>query len=151
MDNEFNNFDFLMGSNIDYFHPDVQEEVKRWATWIIKELGLSGFRFDALKHIEAEFIHHLLEYIRYKISNSVCNLLFSKEVDNPNFFAVGEYWNGNMNRLIEYLQFMNHEDHFKMSLFDVPLHFNFKEAADKGKDYDMRKIFDGTLVKAWPM
>ena len=35
-------------------------------------------------------------------------------------------------------------------LFDVPLHFNFYEASLKKSDYDLRKIFDGSLVQVKP-
>lgn len=38
-----------------------------------------------------------------------------------------------------------------MSLFDVPLHFNMCTAAGKGREYDMRQIFDNTLVSQHPM
>jgi len=35
-------------------------------------------------------------------------------------------------------------------LFNVPLHFNFYEASQKKADYDLRKIFDGSLVQIKP-
>jgi alpha-amylase len=37
-----------------------------------------------------------------------------------------------------------------MSLFDVPLHYNFSEASKCGGNYDMRRILDGTLVQQQP-
>ena len=39
----------------------------------------------------------------------------------------------------------------QFSLFDAPLHYNFKEAGDQGASYDLRKIFDGTIVQARPI
>ena len=33
----------------------------------------------------------------------------------------------------------------------MPLHFNFRDAAKGGRDYDLRRIFDGTLVKENPL
>jgi alpha-amylase len=39
----------------------------------------------------------------------------------------------------------------QFSVFDAPLHYNFKEAADAGRDYDIRKVWDGTLVQARPV
>jgi hypothetical protein len=39
----------------------------------------------------------------------------------------------------------------QFSLFDCPLHYNFQKAGTQMRDYDMRKIFDGTLVQARPM
>jgi alpha-amylase len=38
-----------------------------------------------------------------------------------------------------------------MRQFDVPLHFRFHEASKKGRDFDLSKIFDGTLVQANPL
>ncbi|KAF9896373.1 hypothetical protein BX616_007582, partial [Lobosporangium transversale] len=76
VDGENGNFDYLMCCNIDYKHPDVVAETKRWALWCVNEFGIDGFRIDALKHISAGFIAHLLDYVR-------------KETNNPDFFAVG--------------------------------------------------------------
>ena len=33
----------------------------------------------------------------------------------------------------------------------MPLHYNFKQAADAGRDYDIRRIWDGTVVQARPI
>jgi alpha-amylase len=44
VDGEKGNFDYLMGADIDYAHPDVRQEVKRWGAWVIDELGIEGFR-----------------------------------------------------------------------------------------------------------
>ena len=41
--------------------------------------------------------------------------------------------------------------HTQFSVFDVPLHYNFKEASDRGRDFDIRGIWDGSLVKARPI
>jgi alpha-amylase len=39
----------------------------------------------------------------------------------------------------------------QFSIFDAPLHYNFKQAADSGADYDLRKIWDNTVVKNRPV
>lgn len=39
----------------------------------------------------------------------------------------------------------------QFSLFDVPLHYNFKEAGDRGAGYNMTQIFDGTIVQRRPI
>ena len=39
----------------------------------------------------------------------------------------------------------------QFSLFDVPLHYNFKEAGDSGFNFDMRKIWDGSIVQREPV
>jgi len=135
VDSENGNFDYLMGADIDTAHPDVVAYLKMWAVWLVEELGLTGLRLDALKHIDAYFVHDLLEHVRYQTGQG------------EGFFAVGEYWKTDLDDLEKYLDI--HQ--WKLSLFDVPLHFNFCEAASKGKDYDIRKVFDGSLVQRHPM
>jgi alpha-amylase len=38
----------------------------------------------------------------------------------------------------------------KVTLFDAPLHHNFHVASQSGNDYDLRQIFDNTLVQQQP-
>jgi glycosidase len=38
-----------------------------------------------------------------------------------------------------------------MRLFDVPLHFNLHRASKAGNEFDLRTVFDGTLVKENPL
>ena len=46
----------------------------------------------------------------------------------------------------EYLK----EERYKVDLFDVPLHYNMYQASKQGRDYDLSKILDGTLVQNHP-
>jgi alpha-amylase len=39
----------------------------------------------------------------------------------------------------------------QFSVFDAPLHYNFKQAAERGVDYDLRTIWDNTVVKNRPI
>lgn len=39
----------------------------------------------------------------------------------------------------------------QFSIFDTPLHYNFKQASDQGDAFDIRSVWDGTLVKERPM
>ncbi|KAI8352608.1 glycoside hydrolase superfamily [Mortierella sp. GBAus27b] len=132
VDGEKGNFDYLMCNNIDYKHPEVVAETEKWAVWCVKEFGIDGFRIDALKHVSAGFIQHLLEHVR-------------NETNNPDFFAVGEYWKDDVNDLDAHI-----ENNGRIHLFDVPLHFNFARAGQEGSSFDMRTIFDGALVKSSP-
>lgn len=128
-DKEKGNFDYLMNADIDHNHPDVREELKRVTDFMLS-LGYDGFRYDALKHISFEFIDDLSVYILQK---------------RKDFYFVGEYWQDNESTINHYLG----ETGYNIDLFDVPLHFNFYEASCN-PDYDMRKIFDGSLVQAQP-
>ena len=66
-----------------------------------------------------------------------------RKYTNKNLFSVGEYWNSNVEELKEYIEKTEGE----LSLFDVPLHYNFYQASHSDGNYDMSKILDGTLLK----
>ena len=129
---EKGNYDFLMFNDIDYKHPDVVKEIRTWALWFVRETGIDGFRFDAVKHINDFFMRDLVRKIRGEY--------------RTNFYAVGEYWVQDKDEINEYLE----NTDFEMDLFDVKLHFNMHEASKTGGAYDMRRIFDGTLVQENP-
>lgn len=61
-------------------------------------------------------------------------------------FAVGEFWKDSLGDIEAYLNNMGTQ----FSVFDAPLHYNFKEAGEAGNNYDLRQIFDNTLVKTRP-
>ncbi len=126
---EKGNYDYLMFANVDHAHPDVIEELKRWIDWLLSSLPLRGLRFDALKHIDADF---MLDYLRH--------------LNGRELLLIGEYWENNADTLIHYIDQMEQ----KMILFDVPLHFHFYEASIRGADYDLRTIKDNTLVDRMP-
>lgn len=133
-DSENGNFDYLMGMNLDHLNPEVLQEIKRWCKWYNKITGIDGVRLDAVKHISAAFYKDVLQDIR-------------KETGGE-YPAVGEYWHGDVNRLTAYLDQVGNE----MSLFDVPLHYNFYNASVNSLNggYSMRSIFDNTLVSQRP-
>ena len=128
-DPEHGTFDYLMGMNVDMSNPVVVRETKKWLEWYLRETGVDGLRLDAVKHISFPFYRELLHDIREKTKRPL-----------P---AVGEYWSGDLGRLIHYLESVDYE----MSLFDVALHYNFFHASQAGADYDLRTIFDNSLVK----
>ncbi len=128
VDKENGNYDYLMGADIDLNNFDVVKELKSWGKWYLDITGIDGFRLDAVKHIRSEFYPEWLEYLRkYK---------------EKNLFAVGEYWSANIDTISE---FINKTDRC-MSLFDVPLHYNFYRASISNGEFDMSQIFDGTIV-----
>ena len=126
-------FDFLMGADIDLSNREVYEEFVRWAVWYVNTTGIDGFRLDAAKHVPAPFYREFLNEVR--------------RVTGKELFSVGEYWNGDVNVLSEYLASINAEG----SLLDVALHYRFYDAAKAKGAYDLRRIFDGTLVDRDPM
>ncbi|MGB3367082.1 MAG: alpha-amylase [Acidaminobacteraceae bacterium] len=129
-DTEMGNFDYLMNANIDHAHPEVVAELKKVSDYMIDELQYDGFRYDALKHLSREFIDNLSKYILSK---------------HPNFYFVGEYWKDDEATINYFIE----ETDYHIDLFDVSLHYNFYEAS-QNPDFDMRSIFDDSLVSKKP-
>ena len=110
VDNEFANFDYLMGADLDFSNREVIEECKRWGLWYQEFTRVDGFRLDAVKHIDSGFYKEWVQYLRAKTQKEL--------------FTVGEYWSGNLEALQNYLKTTNNA----LSLFDVPLHYNLFNA-----------------------
>lgn len=127
---EKNNFDYLMGADIDLNNLAVREELLNWGKWYVKTTGIDGFRFDALKHIGSDFLAWWLTELRHI---------------SP-LFAIGEYWSGDVRELEYYLDKVGNQ----LSLFDAPLHFNFYSASHSMSDYDLGGIFNGSLLNSRP-
>jgi alpha-amylase len=132
VDLEYGNYDFLMYSDLDMDSPYVVDELKRWGNWYLKETNVDGFRLDAIKHIKFDFFNDWLKNIR--------------ENNDKELFAVGEYWTHDVKSLEYYMERCGNT----MSLFDVPLHFNFHSASNSFGNFDMRTLALNTYLKANP-
>lgn len=130
---ENGNFDYLMFADIDHAHPDVSDELKSWADWFIKELDLDGFRLDAVKHIDKTFLDEFATHL--------------KKQHGEDFYILGEYWIDNLDTNNNFLS----ETEYDIEIFDVSLHYKLYEASQKGNEFDLRTIFDDTLVKNNPL
>lgn len=131
---ESGNADFLMFADIDYSHPEVEKDVIHWGEWVTKELGLKGFRLDACQHFSERFTNEFVEHLRKTVGHG-----------KGEIFLVGEYWTGDTDEMIEYLDQMHHN----FSLFDSPLVYNISKTSKTEKG-DLRKLFDKTLVQVRP-
>lgn len=125
-------FDYLMGCDLDMEHPEVRDELKRWGEWYVDTTEVDGFRFDAVKHVKAGFFPEWLDHCRKHAGRDL--------------FAVGEYWSYEIEALHHFISVTGGD----VTLFDAPLHYNFSVASTEGNDYDMRQIFDNTLVQQQP-
>ncbi|KAF2234545.1 glycoside hydrolase family 13 protein [Viridothelium virens] len=125
------NYDYLLLNNLDYSNGNLREEVKRWGQWVVQELGLSGFRLDAVKHFSQGFVN---EWVNAVNAGSQKDL-----------FYVGEHWTDNTKSLVRWLASAPPNFH----LFDAPLLYNLARTS-WAKDPDLRQIFQGTLVEARP-
>jgi alpha-amylase len=133
VDLEEGNFDYLMGADLDMNHPEVRGELKYWGEWLLDHIGADGFRLDAIKHINGDFFSDWLDHL--------------EAYSGRDLFCVGEYWTYNFGTLSWYIG----NSGGRLSLFDAPLHQNFHKASKAGGNYDMRQIFDGTLMKELPL
>jgi alpha-amylase len=127
------NYDYLMGCDLDINHPEVRGELKYWGEWIMDTIGVDGFRFDAIKHIQGDFFSDWLDHL--------------ENYSQRDLFTVGEYWTEDFGTLSWYIGNAGG----RLNLFDVPLHYNFYRASKGGGYYDMRQILDNTLMKNLPL
>ncbi len=125
-------YDYLMGADLDMDNPEVLRELDAWGRWYLDFTGVDGFRLDAVKHIRFDFFRHWLGKLRRDTGKEL--------------FAVGEYWSGNLQKLLRYLECCDN----CMTLFDVPLHYKFQAASLAGPEFDLRTIFRDTLVGERP-
>ena len=132
VDGEFGNYDYLMGVDLDMSDPEVLEELDSWGKWYYDFTGVDGFRLDAVKHIDFSFFKVWLTKLR--------------EYSGKDIFAVGEYWNAELNILQNYIE----KSERTLTLFDVPLHFNMFHASNSNGRYDMRYLLKNTLVGTDP-
>ena len=130
---EKGNFDYLMFADIDHKHPDVKADLFHWGEWFINHVDIDGMRFDALKHIEDGFIEEFIKHI--------------EEVSDKDLYFFGEYWQNDPDSKSKYL----YEVKYNTDLFDVVLHYNMEQASKDIDNFDMRKIFDNTLVQEHPL
>jgi alpha-amylase len=132
VDLEKGNFDYLMGCDLDMENPEVVGELNYWGEWHNDLTNADGYRFDAVKHVSAEFFQTWLEHLRNYAKRDI--------------FAVGEYWSYEVEALNHFIA----TTEGKVHLFDAPLHYNFHVASQEGESYDLRQIFDNTLVQQQP-
>lgn len=130
---EKGNYDYLLGVDLDTSHHEVEGELRWWGRWIVDHLQVDGFRLDAVKHIRAGFMRDWINHLRAHFGGR-------------ELFTVGEFWSHRLDRLHWYLDLTEGA----IRLFDVPLHQRLHRASLEGNHFDLRGIFDGTLVQSRP-
>ncbi|KAJ7170700.1 glycoside hydrolase family 13 protein [Mycena crocata] len=124
VDSELGNYDYLLG---------IDKDLLNWGVWILETTGATGFRLDAIKHIDKRFLLRFIKHVR-------------KESGNSQMFSVSEYWSGDLKLILPYIKAFRGETAF----FDVPLHMNFHHASKYHSQYDLRSILNNTVVKEKP-
>ncbi len=131
-DSENVNYDYLMGVDMDTDNPETVEQMLNWGKWYLDTVKISGFRLDAIKHISFDFYREWLRKMR--------------EYAGRDFFVTGEYWSKDIGKLCHYLD----KNEGALSLFDVPLHFAFRDISTANGNYDLGSLLNNTLVAARP-
>lgn len=129
---ENGNFAYLMGCDVDFQTQEVRDEVTHWGKWYLDNTGVNGFRLDAIKHISSWFFPLWIDELEHHAEKDL--------------FVVGEYWYNDLGTLQWYVDSVGG----RMSVFDVPLHYNFHYASKSGGNYDLRRILDNTMMQQNP-
>ncbi|MGX7092822.1 alpha-amylase [Hutsoniella sourekii] len=132
VDDENGNYDYLMFCDINYSHPDVIEETLKWEEWFMETTEVEGFRLDAIKHIDRDFMNKFMKYVIDR--------------QGEDFFIFGEYWNEDYETKLDYLEAVDYE----FSLVDVKLHMNLHQASVDAGQYDLGSVLEKTLMNEQP-
>ncbi len=131
VDREFENYDYLMMADVDFRHPEVRKHLMHWGDWVVRETQVDGFRIDAAKHMQFEFVRDWARWVKGA---------------KRNFFVVAEYWNSNPDALRNYVA----KTQGLVSVFDFSLQARLKQIASEGGAYDLRRLFEGTFTQSDP-
>lgn len=134
VDEEKGNFDYLMGADLDLSNPETVANLNRWGKWYQALTQVDGYRLDAVKHMRFNF---WIDWLKQ---------LVAENIPDKEMYVVAEYWSNELDTLVDYLDASGSI----FDLFDVPLHYHLLAASDSMGSYDMRNLFQGTLVDARP-
>ncbi|MFU2194542.1 alpha-amylase [Streptococcus pluranimalium] len=132
VDEENGNYDYLMFNDVDFRHPEVVANLKKWVEWFLKTSQVGGFRLDAVKHIDSDFMAEFIRYIRDHLKEDL--------------YVFGEYWKDDTEENIDYLDAVD----LQFDLVDVVLHMNFYQASKDGQEFDLSQILEGSLMQTRP-
>lgn len=129
---EKGSFDFLLGNDLEYRNPQVVQELFNWLRWFLDTTGIDGFRIDGVKHMSHHFTNQLLDKMI--------------ELTDDNRIIISEFVSFKGPVLGKFLETVQ----FKTQLFDFAFKQNLKEASEKGQQFDLRTLEDGTLLQQYP-
>lgn len=131
---DFSKYDYILGCEIDFYNQELYEELMIWAAWYEKNTDVDGFRFQEADCIPGWF----LKDFTIAAANA--------SDDHRNLFTAGEYWHWNRDYINGYIGSTDNT----ISMFDVPLHFNFHDASVAEGSYDMSRLLDGSIMMSDP-
>ena len=149
----------ILGAQLDHLQPDVQRELLTWTKWFINEIGLDGFRVDAIRHMDIPFIsmwgREIADYMKV-IGKDKDMLMFGENWDGwaerLNSYLLGSP----SNNVLSYSEGMGPQNYAginkAMGLFDVPLHYDFQKISHTNNSYPPTRMIDlpsrGLLAKS---
>ena len=129
---ENGNSDYLLGCDVDLTNDDVRDELIRWGRWLTDHYAVAGFRFDAAKHMNSEFITSFLDDLRGRSGKEL--------------FSVCEFATADMDSLCAFID----RTEGKVTAFDFPLHHRMVSASRDAAGFDLCTLFDDTLLQCAP-
>lgn len=131
------NADYLMFSNIDHSHPEVRQDLMAWGRWMVRDVGVEGFRLDAVPHYSWNFAREWIAHVRETARQQGRDLL-----------VIGEYWMPDVLKIVQWVDRVGQG----VKAIDAPLHANFSRLSQAKLKWevDLRKVFRGTLTEARP-
>lgn len=130
-----------LACELDLEMPAVVEALNEWGQWFLSTTGVDGLRLESAKHMSASFVQGWVQHLRAHHSPHP-----SSHLAKPDLFIMGDCWSDRVNDLHWYIA----KTHGQLSLFDVPLHYNFHRASRQESYYDLRNILKGTLSAEQP-
>ena len=82
LDSYFGNYDHLVGSDLNLHDPDVIQDLKQWGLWMVNEIGVDGFRIDALRHMSHSFIRDWIDFVN---KHTLKNIYYFGEYSGHDF------------------------------------------------------------------
>ncbi|KAL1302682.1 hypothetical protein AAFC00_003045 [Neodothiora populina] len=137
VDDLHGNADYLMFSNIDHANPEVREDLMKWGQWMVRDVGVDGFRLDAVPHYSWNFAR-----------DWVCQVIKAAVQQRRDLLILGEYWMPNVAKIVRWVDNVGQG----VKAIDAPLYMNFsKLSQSKFKlEADLRRVYRDTLVAARP-
>ena len=105
----------------------VAKGLSDWGAWLRSQTGVDGYRLDAVKHVEPDFLDTFTRRARTSAPGS--------------FFVVGEYWDTNQDLLGRFQS----ATHNQMSLFDFGLFYALWDMTEKPGAFDMNVLLTKRL------
>lgn len=127
--------------DVEQAHISTQTAYNDWTKWLWSNVGIGGFRMDAVKHFPASFVGQLI------------NSLYSNAPSIRPSMVVGEHFTFDAGVLAGWVNEVNSylsqpvKDAIKVRTFDFHLRDNLRVATESF-GYDVRQIFNSGMVHA---